>query len=108
MLSEYRPVWMIAMFDLPVATKRQRRAATQFRQFLLRQGFQMLQFSVYARYLDSADAADEHASRIRLMLPREGEVRILSITDRQFGKMQVFSGKKRLPPEPPPEQLMLF
>jgi len=99
---------MFAMFDLPVATKQQRRAATQFRQFLLRQGFTMLQFSVYARYLESADAADEHAARIKVMLPREGEVRLLYVTDRQFGKMQVCTGKKRRPPESPPEQLMLF
>ena len=108
MLSEYRPVWMFVMFDLPVASKQQRRVATQFRQFLIRQGFSMLQFSVYARYLDSADAADEHATRIKVMLPSEGEVRLLAVTDRQFGKMRVFTGKKRRPPEPPPDQLMLF
>lgn len=101
-------MWLFAMFDLPVVSKPQRRAATQFRQFLLREGFTMLQYSVYARYLESADAARDHATRIRIMLPRSGEVRLLSITDRQFGKMQVFNGKKRVAAEGPPDQLMLF
>lgn len=101
-------MWLFALFDLPVESKSQRRAATRFRHFLLQQGFTMLQFSVYARYLESADAAEEQATRIKVMVPRSGEVRLLAVTDRQFGKMQVFMGRKRRPPETPPDQLMLF
>ena len=45
--------WMIVAFDLPVVEKEQRKAATRFRKFLLDDGYQMLQFSVYARSLVS-------------------------------------------------------
>lgn len=55
-LSEYRGVWLVAMFDLPVDTKEARRHYTQFRNALLKQGFTMLQFSVYARYFPSDGA----------------------------------------------------
>jgi len=68
----------------------------------------MLQFSVYARYCPSEEASEAYRNRVKQALPEEGEVRFLSVTDKQFGKMEVFIGKKRKPAETPPPQLMLF
>ena len=107
-LSEYNSVWMFAMFDLPVKTKEARKHYTRFRVFLLTEGFTMLQFSVYARYCGTRERSEAFIRRIKDALPPKGEVRILSVTDHQFGKMEVYSGKARQQTEEPPEQFMLF
>ena len=107
-LSEYRGVWLLAMFDLPVTTSEARREYTRFRKTLLKHGFTMLQYSVYARYFGSEEASDAHRNAIRRVLPPDGQVRLMMITDKQFGKMEVFYGKNRKPVEKPPQQLMLF
>jgi CRISPR-associated protein Cas2 len=101
-------MWLIAMFDLPVETKENRRHYTRFRKMLLKDGFMMLQLSVYARYIPSEEAAEVHRRTVRLAVPPLGEVRIIAITDHQFGKMEVFYGKKPREPEQPPLQIMLF
>ena len=107
-LSEYRGVWLFAMFDLPVGSKKARKAYTRFRKALLKHGFGMLQLSVYARYFASEESSQAHRARIEAQMPPKGQVRLLAVTDRQFGKMQVFYGKTRASPEEPPKQLLLF
>ena len=106
--SEYRAMWLFTMFDLPVGTKKARREYTRFRKALLKEGFTMLQYSIYARYCASDEAADAYRGRIRAILPPAGQVRLLAVTDRQFGKMHVYFGKNSRPVEDPPAQLMLF
>lgn len=101
-------MWLVAMFDLPVQTPQDRKNYTQFRKALLEDGFMMLQFSVYARPLASEDAAMAHRRLIRRSLPPEGEVRVLTLTDHQFGKMEIYYARKRRDPEGAPSQLMLF
>ena len=59
-LSAYRCMWLIAMFDLPVETTENRRDYVRFRKALLKDGFMMLQFSVYARFIPSEEAAEAH------------------------------------------------
>jgi CRISPR-associated protein Cas2 len=99
---------MFALFDLPMDTKENRREYTQFRKSLLKEGFTMLQYSVYARHGASEEAMEAVRSRVKSALPPHGQVRLLPVTDHQFGKMQVFYGKKRMPVEDPPAQLVLF
>lgn len=106
--SGYKAMWLFAMFDLPVVSKEQRKRATQFRKHLLAHGFCMLQYSVYARHCPTEDSAAHYRVRVESDLPAEGQVRLLSVTDRQFGKMTVFTGNSSVPPEPTPVQLMLF
>ncbi len=107
-LSGYRAMWIFAMFDLPTDTKKARKDYTDFRKNLLKDGFKMLQYSVYVRHCSSEENADVHYKRIKSFLPPDGEVRILSITDKQFGKMAAFWGKMRKPPDKKPKQLQFF
>ncbi len=107
-LSEYEGMWLCAMFDLPVVTKTDRRNYARFRKKLLEEGFMMLQFSVYARYFPSEEASKAHRRRIRAALPPGGHVRLLHVTDHQFGKMEVYVSRKREKPEQPPAQLTLL
>ncbi|MFB3829163.1 MAG: CRISPR-associated endonuclease Cas2 [Bryobacteraceae bacterium] len=101
-------MWLFALFDLPVETKDHRREYTQFRKALLREGFVMLQYSVYARHGVSEEAVETVRGHVRQALPPHGQVRLLAVTDHQFGRMEVFFGKKRSRSEDPPAQLMLF
>ena len=104
----YRMMWMLTMFDLPVQTKKERRAATQFRNFLLDQGFEMCQFSVYLRFVAGKEQAEVYIRRIASAVPTAGSVQILQFTDRQYEKIVSFTGGMREPPQKNPEQYSLF
>lgn len=107
-LSGYEGMWLFAMFDLPVTTRKARKQYAQFRKLLLEQGFSMLQFSVYARYCASEEHAERYRRTIRAALPPEGYVRVLAVTDKQFGKMENYVGEKASEVEKPPGQFLLF
>lgn len=106
--SGYQIMWVIAMFDLPVKTALDRKTATQFRNMLLDEGFFMLQYSIYGRPCASEATAQVHRTAIRKALPVHGQVRILTITDRQFGKMENYVGLLPQKSEKNNEQLFLF
>ena len=101
-------MWVVAMFDLPVGTKEARREYALFVKHLRRDGFTRMQYSVYARHSPSKENAEVHIGRIKANLPPDGEVRIITITDKQFERMSVFWGKNRKMPEEPPCQLQFF
>ena len=103
-----RSMWLIVMFDLPTDTKAARRAYHDFRELLLDRGFVMLQYSVYARHCGTDENASVHEGRIQRALPSDGEIRVLRMTDKQFGRMKVFLGKQRKATEKAAEQLSLF
>ncbi len=107
-LSGYRAMWLFAMFDLPMDKPELRLEYARFRRNLLKRGFTMLQFSVYAHYVASEESDDTLRKKVQAALPDHGQVRLISITDRQFEKMEVYVGKKRRRVEDPPSQLMLF
>jgi len=101
-------MWVFALFDLPVVKKDDRKHYSAFRKILLAEGFLMLQYSVYARYCDSRENTNTVLRRVRGELPPEGEVRFLSVTDKQFADMTVYNGRKAGKPEEEPKQMMLF
>ena len=91
-LSPYRMGWMLVMFDLPVLTKRQRKAATDFRNALLDDGFFMVQFSVYSRACPDVDRLEKHAERLKKIIPPACNVRTLFLTDAQWTRGISVSG----------------
>lgn len=103
-----KTMWLIVMFDLPVDTKEARKEANDFRIRLKKDGFLMTQLSVYSRHCPSRENTDVHERRIKKFLPPDGEVRIIRITDKQFGKMKIFRGRRRKATENAPKQLQMF
>ena len=101
-------MWIIVLFDLPTDTKRARKAYSNFRGKLLDDGFVMMQYSVYMRHCPSIENAKVHGAKINKILPNDGEVRIVTITDSQFARIEVFHGKRRAPIENAPEQISFF
>ena len=107
-ISEYRVMWLLVLFDLPTETKRDIRAYTVFRKNLIKDGFTMFQFSIYIRHCASIENAEVHIKRVKSFLPEYGKVGIICITDKQFGNIELFFGKKSFAPNAPGQQLELF
>lgn len=107
-LSGYRLMWIFVMFDLPVGSKQQMREASKFREFLLDEGFEMSQFSVYARFCNGRDSYESHLKRIERNLPEKGEIHVLTFTDKQYEGIVRFSSQRRKRPRKNPDQLALF
>ena len=101
-------MWTIVMYDLPTETKKERKVAARFRKELMRDGFEMFQFSLYLRHSASAENAEVHKRRVKKMLPELGKIGILQITDKQFSQMEIFYGKKQAEMPNVPQQLELF
>lgn len=108
MLSGYRIMWMMVLFDLPVLTKRERKAATAFRKFLLDQGFEMSQFSVYMRHCVGKEQGEALTRRIEKAIPATGKVHVMFFTDKQYESILCFDGRTRQPSRKNPEQYVLF
>lgn len=107
-LNAYQIMWVLVFFDLPTETKKERRVASQFRTNMIKDGFVMFQFSIYMRHCPSRDNAEVHIKRVKNRLPEKGHVGILSITDKQFGDMEIFYGHKHKEAQLEGQQLELF
>ncbi len=108
MLSGYRLMWVVVMFDLPVIEKAERKAATAFRNSLLDMGFEMSQFSVYMRFCTSQTQIDTYGKQVENSLPEGGKVNILQFTDKQYERIISFRGKTKQPANKTPGQFNLF
>ena len=108
MLSGYRLMWMVVMFDLPVITKAERKAATGFRNALLDVGFEMSQFSVYMRFCTSQAQVDTLCRTVEQALPDGGKVHVLQFTDKQYERAITYRGRSRQPAQKAPDQFDLF
>lgn len=106
--SEYRIMWVLVLFDLPTETKKDRKAAAGFRKRLLDDGFTMFQFSIYVRHCASMENANVHIKRVKSFLPEYGQIGIFCITDKQFGNIEIYNGKKPQPVNAPGQQIELF
>jgi CRISPR-associated protein Cas2 len=107
-LNSYRVLWILVFYDLPTETKKDRSIASKFRKDMLQDGFSMFQFSIYLRHCSSRENADVHIKRIKRILPSKGHVGMMTITDKQFGMMELFYGKKEKELPDTPQQLELF
>lgn len=85
---------ILVFFDLPTKTKRNRKDAARFRSFLLKNGFDMLQFSIYMRICKGRECIDTYKRRIRENAPKKGSVRILPIPNSFYEKMDIVIGKQ--------------
>ena len=101
-------MWVLVFFDLPTETKKDRKIYADFRKKLLGDGFSMFQFSIYLRHCASIENADVHIKRVKKSLPEKGHIGIMTITDKQFGMMEIYQGKTPTEPVEIPQQLELF
>lgn len=108
-LDEHRIMWILVLFDLPTETPKDRKNYGRFRKAIRKDGFNMFQFSIYVRHCVNKENSDVHVRRVKSVLPPRGHIGILRITDKQFGEIEIFYGKKKEEKtKPPPQQLELF
>lgn len=94
-LNAYHVMWLFVFFDLPVSTKKEMKAAALFRKNLEKDGFFMMQFSIYIRHCASRESLDVHVKRVKALLPETGKVSMLSVTDKQYGDIYNYWGKPK-------------
>ena len=87
-------VRVLVMFDLPVESKKQIRTYSNFRKQLIREGFLMLQYSIYIKSCLNKEAAEGSINNVKRFLPSEGHVRAMIITEKQFEKMKILVGEE--------------
>lgn len=85
---------VLVLFDLPVTSKKDRKNYAKFHQFLIHDGYDMLQFSVYSRITQNHDDAKKHVERLSKHLPPKGSIRVLQITEKQYNSMQILVGER--------------
>jgi len=106
--NSYHIMWLFVFFDLPTETKQNRKDASRFRKDLEKDGYTMMQFSVYVRHCPSKESAEVHIKRVKLSLPAKGHVAIMTITDKQYGEILNFNGSTETSLPTAPRQLELF
>lgn len=84
---------IIVMFDLPTLTKTDRFHASKFRNFLIKDGYYMLQLSVYTRVCNGVDAVEKHRIRLNYNIPPDGSIRLLVVTEKQFQNIDILLGE---------------
>lgn len=87
---------LIVMFDLPTVEKEDKKNYQKFRNFLLNDGYDMLQWSIYSRLVNGFDQMETHKSRLVANLPPTGSIRLLEVTENQYTKMSVLVGTKKV------------
>lgn len=90
----YRFMRIVVMFDLPTLTSEEKRNYRKFRQFLIKSGFVMMQESVYVKMVLNQSVANSLIDSVRKNKPPEGLVQLLTVTEKQFAKMEFITGEK--------------
>lgn len=106
--NAYRNMWLFVYFDLPTKTADERKRYTAFRKFLISDGFEMQQYSVYTRFCLSRQSLETHQNRVIKNLPESGYVSMIELTDKQFSRIIHHYGTKKKDPPAAPQQLLMF
>lgn len=89
---EQRFMRLFVFFDLPTNSAKQRKAATKFRNMLIKEAFSMLQYSIYVRVCKGQEIVNKYIDKLENNLPKEGNIRVLQITDKQYERMKILIG----------------
>ena len=83
---------LILFFDLPVTTKTDRHNYSVFRKYLIKQGYLMIQYSVYSKIFNNMDAVEHHIKQLKKNLPKDGSIRAMTVTEKQYSKILILVG----------------
>ncbi len=99
---------ILVFFDLPVVTASEKKVAAKFRRFLLKDGYHMVQWSVYSRICNGTDSIEMHKTRLKQNLPKKGSIRVLTLTEKQYESIEVLLGEKTFDDDSDSTELMNF
>ena len=84
----YEFMRLVLFFDLPMKTKKEVKIYTHFRKYLIKNGYMMMQFSVYCKIFPNREAAVKHVNILKKNVPKEGQIRLLLVTEKQYSKVE--------------------
>lgn len=90
----YEFMRLVLFFDLPMTTKQEIRTYTHFRKYLIQNGYMMMQFSVYCKIFPNREAVVKHVNILRKNVPKQGQIRLLMVTEKQYSKIEIIVGGK--------------
>ncbi len=93
-MSKYSEMKLLCMFDLPMDTNEQKREYRNFRKELLKNGFVMMQYSIYSRTCPNREYSKKFSKKLKTFAPTEGNVRLLTVTQKQYDDMELILGNK--------------
>ena len=99
---------IIVFFDLPTETLADRRNYAKFRKTLIENGFMMMQESVYCRMVLNSTAENTVIDTIKRNKPEDGVVQVLSVTEKQFSRMEFITGEYKSSVLDTDERLVIF
>ena len=88
----YEFMRLILFFDLPMTTKEEVKIYTRFRKYLIKNGYMMMQFSVYCKIFPNREATVKHVEILRKNVPKKGQIRLLMVTEKQYSKIEIIVG----------------
>ena len=98
----------LVFFDLPMTTARERKIYTKFRKALIKDGFVMVQESIYSKLFLNLASAQAGKERVRYYAPNKGSVKVLIITERQYASIEDFSEGRKMPVLDTTARLVIF
>jgi len=101
-------MWLMVLYDLPTADKADRKIYNRFHKAIRKRGFEMLQFSVYRKFVGTADRSERELGRLTEICPRKGAISVLQITEKQMGRMTTIWNGAKQSEKPRPDQLVLL
>ncbi len=88
-----RAMRMIIFFDLPNVYAQDKRNYLRFRKFLINEGFLMMQESVYSKIVLNSQQGALLLEKVKKKAPQKGIIQALTITERQYSKIEYIIGK---------------
>lgn len=95
-MSEYRSMRLLLLFDLPMVEDYEKKEYTNFRKELIKQGYFMIQFSVYMKCVNTQIKLESEIKKIYKYVPTNGNIRLIAITEKQYSNMEILLGKKKI------------
>lgn len=85
---------LVLFFDLPMTTKKEIKIYNNFRKYLIKNGYMMMQFSVYCKIFPNREATIKHINIVKKNVPKQGQIRIMVVTEKQYCRMEIIVGGK--------------
>lgn len=95
-MSDFRNMRLLLLFDLPSVEDYEKKEYTKFRKTLIRNGYVMMQFSVYTKCVNVQTKVEQELNKLNKDIPTNGNIRIIAITEHQYMNMAIILGKKKI------------
>lgn len=93
--SDYRNMRLLLLFDLPSTEADEKREYVIFRKALFKNGYSMIQYSVYLKSINMQVKIDQEIKKLHKYIPTNGNIRAIAITEKQYQNMVMLLGKKK-------------